>query len=72
VSLIHTILALYLGLYDEPLTIRNVAVLTDDDKLITRAVYHTGKLTVFTGAGQAFESYSLRQRRYCYTFCGGH
>jgi hypothetical protein len=52
VSQIHQVLALYLSLYDEPLSIRSIIGLTDDDKLIGRGIYATMKVNVFMPAGQ--------------------
>jgi hypothetical protein len=52
VSLMHWVLALYLGLYHEPLTIRALLRLTDDDKLIARRRYASMAVNVFTPARQ--------------------
>ena len=51
---IHRVLALYLGLYSEPLSVRGLLTLTDDDKLIRHRHYFTQKLRVVRSAGQVF------------------
>ena len=51
---IHRVLALYLGRHSEPLSVRGLLTLTDDDKLIRHRHYFTQKLRVVRSAGQVF------------------
>ena len=53
ISQIHSVLALYMGLYDQPLSIRTLLRLTDDDRLIGRRRYTTFMVNVFRPASQA-------------------
>jgi hypothetical protein len=55
-SRIHKVLALYLGLYEQPLTIRALLRLTDDDKLVARRRYATLGVNVYMPARQAFNA----------------
>jgi hypothetical protein len=54
VSQIHEVLALYLRLLDEPLTVRALLKLTDDDKLVARRRYSTMTVNVYMPARRAF------------------
>ena len=47
VSQIHQVLVLYLGLHGEPLTIRALLRLTDDDDIIGRRLYDTVSMNVY-------------------------
>lgn len=51
---IHRVLALYLGRYSEPLSVRGLLTLTDDDKLIRHRHYFTQKISVVPSAEQVF------------------
>jgi hypothetical protein len=53
VSQIHEVLVLYLSLLDEPLTVRALLKLTDDDKLVARRLHATMRATVYMPARQA-------------------
>lgn len=56
VAQIHRVLALYLRWYGEPLTVRALLRLTDDDRLIARRLYATLKVNVVLPPGQVFSS----------------
>ena len=51
---IHSVLALYLGRYGEPLTVRALLRLTDDDKLIALRRYCTLTVDIVMPAEQVF------------------
>jgi hypothetical protein len=51
---IHLVLALYLGRYSEPLSVRALMMLTDDDKLIGHRRYFTQTFSVVMPAEQVF------------------
>ena len=51
---IHRILALYLGRYSEPISVRGLLSLTDDDKLIRQRHYFTETINVVRPARQVF------------------
>jgi len=53
-SLIHQLLALYLGRYHEPLSVHALLLLTDDDKLIARRRYKTYNVDIVKRAKQVF------------------
>jgi hypothetical protein len=53
VSQIHSVLALYMGLYGQPLSIRALLRLADDDRLIARRRYTTITVDIFRPASQA-------------------
>ena len=54
VAQIHSVLALYLGRYGDPLTVRALLRLTDDDKLIALRRYSTLTVNVVMPAEQVF------------------
>jgi hypothetical protein len=51
---IHRLLALYLGRYSEPISVRGLLSLTDDDKLIRQRHYFTETINVVRPARQVF------------------
>ena len=51
---IHLVLALYLGIYSEPLSVRALMRLTDDDKLIGHRRYFTQTFSVVMTPEQVF------------------
>ncbi len=53
VSQIHNVLALYMGLYDQPLSIYALLKLTDDDRFIARRMYASITINVIRPASQA-------------------
>jgi hypothetical protein len=50
----HQVLVLYLGLHGEPLTIRALLRLTDDDDIIGRRLYDTVSMNVYSPARRIF------------------
>jgi hypothetical protein len=53
VSQIHGVLALYMGLYEQPLSVYALLRLADDDRLIARRRYITVGVNIFRPASQA-------------------
>jgi hypothetical protein len=47
ISRIHSVLALYAKLYDEPLRVSGIMTLTDDDELISTKFYASLKVNVY-------------------------
>jgi hypothetical protein len=54
VSRIHNLLALYMGVYYEPLVVYALLNLSDDDKIIRRRMYTSIKVNIIARANQVF------------------